>query len=313
MHKDPDSANSVITYEVDSESEHLVLLPSSNEKALEWLAVVGATGIGYSLIKTNGRWRILIAEKDRSRALDQLSEFERECEYWPPKFDSEPSLDNGISLISVYVGIYLFFFFLITGAYDPDVIWFDRGQGDAVKIYTGELWRSVTALTLHSDFSHVIGNALCCVFLCGQVCQILGQGSGWLLILLSGVMANILTSLMHRSSYIYIGASTAVFAALGILGAINFTHLRRTTLLRSYRLYLPIVSVFAIMSFMGTGPKADIAGHFMGAVCGLFLGFFCSFLKTYRDKTLFQLSCLTVAIVILFVSWSLALEKLRLN
>jgi len=255
MTQKTDSNNVVIPHLIDGDSERLILLPRSNGKALEWLAVLGAAGVNYDLIKGEGQWRIIVDGTNRVLALHQIAKYEQECRYWPPKFDLDYIGTDRVNIPSFYAAIFLLCFFLVTGPYNENVIWFQRGEGDTEKMLAGEFWRAVTALTLHSDFSHVFGNALFCIFLCGAVCQLLGNGAGWLLIVLSGAAANAINSLIHQPPYRYVGASTAIFAALGILGALQSFRLYRDSNLYTYRLYLPLLSVFAILSVTGTGPN----------------------------------------------------------
>ena len=308
MAQKTDSDNVGIPHFIDDASECLILLPQSNRKALEWLAVLGAAGVKYDLTKGEGQWRIIVAETNRALAMRQINEYEQECSYWPPKFDLDYIGPSGINIPSFYVAIFLVCFFLVTGPYDANVIWFQQGQGDTEKMLSGEFWRAATALTLHSDFSHIFGNALCCIFLCGAVCQSLGNGVGWLLILLSGVSANTINSLIHQPLYRYVGASTAIFAALGILGMLQSIRLYRNSNVYTYRFYLPLISVFAILSVLGTGPKADILGHFMGVICGVFCGVMGAFLKKYHRHTMLQVCCLIVVIFITLLSWGVALD-----
>jgi hypothetical protein len=44
----------------------------------------------------------------------------------------------------------------LTGPREPGAIWFDRGSASAQQILAGEVWRTVTALTLHADLAHVV-------------------------------------------------------------------------------------------------------------------------------------------------------------
>jgi len=42
----------------------------------------------------------------------------------------------------------------------PAASWVERGSADAGRIVRGEWWRAVTALTLHADVAHTLGNAV---------------------------------------------------------------------------------------------------------------------------------------------------------
>src|SRR5204863_362939 len=101
----------------------------------------------------------------------------------------------------------------------PRSIRFERGGADAERIVAGEWWRTVTALTLHADAPHVIGNAGASAVLVGAVGHQLGPGVGLCVLLLAGAGGNALTAAAHGTHHDSVGASTAMFGAIGILGA----------------------------------------------------------------------------------------------
>jgi len=100
------------------------------------------------------------------------------------------------------------------GSIDVDLINF--GSANAGLIKQGEWWRSVTALTLHSGFRHLIGNLTFGVIIGLFISQHLGSVLAWFSILLAGMLGNIISAYVQTSAHRSIGASTAVFAVLGI-------------------------------------------------------------------------------------------------
>ena len=297
----------LIPHSLETNSDFVEIIPGTDQKSLEWLAVLGAAGIHYNLVKIDRKWRIQVQTENHELAMRQLQDYELECLHWPPKLDLSGKVSDTASIPSMFAGLGLFAFFIITGPYNPDSFWFLEGRGDTLGIQSGEIWRAVTALTLHSDFGHVFGNVIGCIFLGGAVCQSFGNGMGWLLILVGGVGANLLNSFMPRTNYFYVGASTSVFVAIGILGANQFIRSYRYRDPFSYRTVLPIISVFAILSVLGTGPKADLLGHFTGAVCGLVLGSTCSPLQKFQNRIGIQFFCLGITAFSVVIAWRFAL------
>src|SRR5229473_2344802 len=57
-------------------------------------------------------------------------------------------------------GLLLLWSFTVTGTPAAGSPWFERGAAAAGRILAGEPWRAVTALTLHADVVHVVGNAV---------------------------------------------------------------------------------------------------------------------------------------------------------
>ena len=86
---------------------------------------------------------------------------------------------------------------------------------------SGQWWRAVTALTLHVDPAHLLGNAACgALFLC-LLCRDTGVGLGFALCLAAGGLGNVIKVLVQGPGLHFLGASTAVFGALGALGGVR--------------------------------------------------------------------------------------------
>src|SRR5262249_21180296 len=126
-----------------------------------------------------------------------------------------------LTLVGAYVALVLIGFFAITGSRADGSEPFRRGSADAARTMAGEWWRAVTALTLHADATHVLGNALASALLVTAVCQQLGPGVGLWLLLLAGAGGNAITAAVHRAGHVSVGASTAMFGAIGILAGLR--------------------------------------------------------------------------------------------
>jgi membrane associated rhomboid family serine protease len=101
--------------------------------------------------------------------------------------------------------------------------WWRAGMSHAGLIQEGEWWRAVTALSLHADTVHLAGNlgfGLVFGFLAGQL---LGWGRAWFGMVFAGALGNALNAFVQAPSHASVGASTAVFATLGILAAYSWT------------------------------------------------------------------------------------------
>src|SRR5439155_3421706 len=108
-------------------------------------------------------------------------------------------------------------FYAFTGPRAAGISWFERGSASAARILGGEVWRTITALTLHADLAHVLGNAVACLVLIPPVCHALGPGIGLWVLLMSGAIGNALTALVYGASHDSVGASTLTFGAIGVL------------------------------------------------------------------------------------------------
>lgn len=143
----------------------------------------------------------------------------------------------------------------------------------------GEWWRPFTALFLHADGAHLLGNALLGGVFCVLVAHAVGAGRGWLLILACGTLANAWNAASRMpEEFRSLGASTATFAALGILVG----HATRVAwMMRSFHgfrmLFVPLIAGGILLGWFGGGGadagNIDVMGHVLGWFTGVVAGF----------------------------------------
>jgi rhomboid protease GluP len=210
-------------------------------------------------------------------------------------------ITTGVAICSA-----LLLFFLHTGPRDFDVAWFQRGGADAERILLGELWRTVTALTLHADFGHVLSNALCGALFIGAVCGSLGAGVGSALILLAGAGGNLANAIFQGSHHVSVGASTAVFGAVGLLCGLGVAR-RQQQQSPGRPFWVPVAGGLAILAMLGTsGENVDIWAHLFGLCVGGALGVPVGFALRRPPGSAAQWLVGTAAFVAVFYCWGLA-------
>ena len=96
---------------------------------------------------------------------------------------------------------------------------FALGTLDAAAVQAGQWWRAFTALTLHVDIVHLMMNLGAGTAIGYLASRQLGVGTAWLLTVLGAGLANLSEALASAPGHQSVGASTAVFAALGLLAA----------------------------------------------------------------------------------------------
>ncbi|CAA6691617.1 MULTISPECIES: rhomboid family intramembrane serine protease [unclassified Lentimonas] len=153
------------------------------------------------------------------------------------------------------------------------------GQADAVAMMGGgQWWRAVTALTLHADVVHLVSNLISGLGFTFFVCRFFGAAAGWFLVLLSGIAGNVLNAVVYYPEPHYsIGASTAVFGALGVLTGVGIWAAvsapdRRLSL---PRWLVPLFGGLTLLGLFGVGDgegNVDVAAHISGFLCGAVLG-----------------------------------------
>jgi len=134
-----------------------------------------------------------------------------------------------------------------------------------------------------------------------------GSGLAWLTILIGGAAGNFLNAWIREPDHTSIGASTAVFATLGLVAAASWVQRARWRESRMIR-FAPIVGAVVLLSYLGTGGvRTDVLAHITGFLAGLVLG--ASYGKL-GDRIRFgargQMLLGALALFSLGVSWGLA-------
>lgn len=245
----------------------------SRRQIRRWGLVLEARAIRFLPQPVSGGWQLRIEAADFVRALVELRRYEELNHDWPPR-PHQPDTAEDSSLTSLCILLLLACFFNLTqlpvnlAGHHP-VDWVDLGNAHAGKILAGDWWRTLTALTLHADWLHLFGNLILGGLFIQRLCQYLGAGLGWALVLASGAFGNLFNALLQSPDHRAVGASTAVFGAVGILAAIGV--LRKRQSLRP-RWILPVAAALALLAFLGSaGERTDIGAHLFGFGCGFAL------------------------------------------
>lgn len=164
-------------------------------------------------------------------------------------------------------------------AKDPSLS--DRGASSSIGlIKDGEWWRPFTALFLHGDGPHIVGNLASGTVFGTLVAKSLGPLRGWILILLSGAIGNAFTSVItYPEPFTSIGASTAVFGALGILSGTGIAeNIREPVRMPWARVTAPLLAGVVLLGWLGgaaPGSNTDVFGHVFGFCAGVIAGAVC--------------------------------------
>lgn len=180
-------------------------------------------------------------------------------------------VDSGVPLAAAWVVVLLVVFYAqVTGWQGVDFV--AAGGLDGAAVRGGEWWRVVTALTLHGDAAHLLANIFFGVFFVVYAAQYLGSGAAGLLVLAAAGAGNAMDVLLLPPTHRAIGASTAVFAALGLVAAwVWMTQTRRAV--GWARRYAPLVGGVMLLAWIGTGDeRTDVVAHLTGFVAGLVAG-----------------------------------------
>jgi membrane associated rhomboid family serine protease len=271
--------------------------------------VLHAVGIASAVAWHGRAWVVLVPASVQAEALAQLEVYEREN---PPRRGpaaAEP-LHQGAGLGSLaYVALLLLVGYLAGSAADGRG-WLDAGALVAGPTRAGEWWRAVTALTLHLDVGHLLANlGFGAVFglLAGQL---LGPGIAWASVLAAAGAANLLNAFVQPATHASVGASTAVFAALGLLAAYAWRRRRDAGDRWAYR-WAPLVAGVILLGFTGAGgERTDVLAHLTGFAMGVVAGVAHATWRVPRGPTAQAVAALS-SVAVIAGAWLLALAVAR--
>jgi membrane associated rhomboid family serine protease len=256
---------------MDLEVGTAVRVTPSRQRADEWAVVLAAADIGHRLRERVDGWAVIVSPDDVAAALEALDAYDRENAGEPRTADDEVAASRRATVAGIAVAVLLLWLFAMTGPRAARGPWFERGSADAARILAGEWWRTVTALGLHADAPHVLANAVAVALLAPAVCRYVGVTVGWSLLLVAGAGGNLLTAYVHGPGHVSVGASTAVFGAIGVLAALRIVAPDRTASTRR-KWWVVVAAVLALLAMLGTSPDADVLAHLFGLLVGAALG-----------------------------------------
>ena len=286
----------------------------SRRRMRSWSLVLEARRIPWQAERHGFGWQLLVPIGMRDAALRELRQYENENRDWPPPPpQGTPLVDNRTTTIWVLIAIGLFYNLTLhqvdLAGHHP-VDWKALGNAHAGKIMDGQWWRLITALTLHADWQHLLGNLLIGGIFISRLCRDLRSGPAWLLLLAAGVLGNLANAWLQNPAHRAVGASTAIFGAVGILATISMVRYRHN--LRPRRRWtLPVAAALGLLAMLGAGGEnTDLGAHLFGFLFGLPLGFGAELLieKRGRPGRIWNTILALIAVVVVTGAWWAALQ-----
>jgi len=246
----------------------------SAEQANTCSTVLASAGIAYRIRTDPHGWAVWVEAGQYDAAYRAMAAYFRENRKDPfpdHRGDASAPPSNARFAEAMFAALFLF-------AWHMGFHWFGTQEtvvrsfgASAGAIGAGEIYRAVTALMIHADGAHLAGNMLGIIIFGAAVTGETGWGLGWLMILVSGIVGNLVNAGMYQSGHLSIGASTAVFGAIGILAGYQVIRRRRQKG-RRITAWAPLAGGLALLGFIGSGENVDIGAHFFGFAVGVGMG-----------------------------------------
>jgi len=295
---------------VDDLDESTIIHESSNRQACADRALVLlSVGIPYKVLSNDNHYYALsVPSSYVEKARFELWEYDQENRPSKPVATNiKPDYERAISGAVAYVLVLALIAWLSEiAAFGHD--WLAAGRIDGSLVRDGEWWRVITSLTLHGSAKHLLGNiafgSLFGVLAGGFV----GPGVVWLCIIIAASLGNLLNVFLLDAGHRSIGASTAVFAALGIVSGFVWRAKLMAQERWAWRLG-PIVGGIALLAYTGTGDaNTDVGAHLAGFACGFGAGTILTALSATANRPRLQKMSSVLAIGVICAAWLIALQ-----
>lgn len=261
--------------------------------------VLKAVGIEHVVTQIENRFALLVPEEFTERALEHLHIYEEESRPKPPPLPLR--LHERAWIGSLVYAIVMLGIAYTSGAGAGGFDWYESGALRHSALTNSEWWRIITALTLHADVAHILGNLAFGIPYGYFASQLLGVGRAWASIFVAAALANSIDAALMSEHQSSIGASTAVFAMLGIVGAYAWQRGQGRFNRWAHR-WAPLVAAVALLAMTGVGDeRTDIVAHLAGFGVGAGMGVVQANLRSEAlDRPLVQrvlaaFTCLAVA------------------
>ncbi len=255
-------------------AESIEIYRSASRKSCEERAfVLTAVGVPHEMSDSPEGFSLWVDLADLEQARDQLLHYQQESERPPPP----PPMVAPALYDHAWIGSALYVLVLLgvavaisagVGRLDA----FEAGELNAGLVQHGQWWRAWTALTLHLDPAHIAANIGAGAWFGYLAGRLLGPGTAWALVVLGAGAANWVEALLARADHRAVGASTAVFTALGLMAAYSWRE-RHLVMQRPAQRYGPLFAGVILLGWLGTsGEHTDVMAHLLGFAVGGVLG-----------------------------------------
>ncbi len=292
-----------------SDSPVRVRLTTDAELAKAYALTLTAMDMNALISTEEGGFGVYVTPADVLRAGWELDQYDAEnnTAEAPARHQDPPVVSVSFMVTALAYAAVLTFFFGAARQNWLEIDWAGEGAMVAYHVISDlQLWRTVTALLLHLDPAHLAANLAFGIVFVWLLAKQVGSGISWLSVLFAGAAGNLANAMWQSPTHTSIGASTAVFGAIGLLAALR--HQWRPPK-ASLRYWAPLGGGLMLMVFLGFGTgNVDYGAHVLGFAAGIAGGW----LLSRKEREWFangvrQIEALKLTVFILVSSWALAL------
>jgi rhomboid protease GluP len=277
------------------------LINLSDDDAETYRLVLSSTGISHHVRNGEQGWEILVSNQDYEKAVIAIEQYLEEN---PEIQKTEDPLYYKYqrTYTGICVSILLIAFHVAITISDKSDMFVKTYGSSAYHILHKEWYRSVTSLMLHAGLLHLMGNIAGIIVFGTAVCTIMGWGVGWLMIVITGMVGNLMNALLYESGHISVGASTAIFGAIGMLSVHQFFEKIKQSG-HKMKAFLPLSCGLALLGILGSGAHTDVMAHLFGFFAGIVSGSLYRLFVKRPIRKEYQAGTVLVTVCLLALAW----------
>jgi membrane associated rhomboid family serine protease len=269
-------------------TEETCIVRAADRRLIRELALVlNSCSIPHRVVQATPQSWIAVPTDRAEEALQELANYRAENQGRQRHKEAVPKVHPGAWPQALLWSVVLVLVHILAVQGALGLNWVESGLASSAGVAGGDWWRPITALTLHSDLQHILSNLFFGAVFVGLLVQVLGAQLTWPTVVISAALGNLLNLFVSGAEHRSLGASTAVFAALGALTAVQFSRKLASSRARMTR-WVPLIAGGLLLAWNGMGStrlgpglevqrqasdNTDIGAHIAGFVMGLALGF----------------------------------------
>ncbi len=240
-------------------------LPAKNADLI--ILILTSQGIQSQVEKVSNKYSVRVDMLQKEKAMTAIELYFKENRFFRLRQQIEELPLSTFKSYTAYTIIFLLWgihlFITHYNIHDKATLMYGSS---ALYILQGETFRAVTALFLHADGKHLLGNMAGLLIFGAPLISLSGFGLGPLMLLFAGTTGNLINAHFYKTAHLSIGASTAIMGAAGLLVAYQATSKKGPLKLNNLT---PIFAGMILVGMFSQGENTDVWAHIFGFLSGL--------------------------------------------